>query len=189
MGEEHPETLTRTNNLAMAYRNLGRYNEALELQKPLLEFSKQVMGQDHPGTLTCTNNSAITYHDQKEHETSIQPQKCIGSFPSSKQTVLHSCQATLPPTSGVAVQTREALKQKIHLQTTQRQRVPTPQATVPPTSGIAARAREAEKQKIHLRTTQRQRVPAPTSTSSRSQEQYGSNTAVHLDKGKRFNSK
>ncbi|KAH7124548.1 hypothetical protein EDB81DRAFT_872342 [Dactylonectria macrodidyma] len=51
LGEEHPSTLTSMTNLALTYRNQGRWKEAEELQ-------------EHSNTLSSINNLAITYRDQ-----------------------------------------------------------------------------------------------------------------------------
>ncbi|KAE9382782.1 hypothetical protein BT96DRAFT_845057, partial [Gymnopus androsaceus JB14] len=49
--------------LAVTYANLGRYNDALELQEPLLKLSEQALGKEHPDTLSRTQNLAVTYKD------------------------------------------------------------------------------------------------------------------------------
>lgn len=47
LGQEHPIILTYQARLALAYCDMGRYNEALFLQAPLIEVSKKVLGSEH----------------------------------------------------------------------------------------------------------------------------------------------
>ncbi|MEX0713951.1 MAG: tetratricopeptide repeat protein [Pirellulales bacterium] len=61
LGESHPNTLTATNNLALAYESVGRPTEALELYERTLELRKAKLGGEHPDTLVSMNNLAAAY--------------------------------------------------------------------------------------------------------------------------------
>jgi tetratricopeptide (TPR) repeat protein len=63
LGAEHPDTLTSMNNLALTYRNQGRWKEAEELNVQVMEMRKRVLGTEHPDTLTSMNNLASTYQN------------------------------------------------------------------------------------------------------------------------------
>ena len=58
LGDEHPDTLSSMNNLAVLYWNQGRYDEAEPLYLETLETRKRVLGDDHPDTLSSMNNLA-----------------------------------------------------------------------------------------------------------------------------------
>ena len=58
LGEEHPDTLTSIGNLALTYRNQGRWKEAEQLEVQVLEMTKRVLGEEHPSTLTSMANLA-----------------------------------------------------------------------------------------------------------------------------------
>ena len=62
LGSDHPDTLTTRNNLASAYRSVGRFGEAIELFEQVLADRVRVLGPDHPDTLTTRNNLAVAYH-------------------------------------------------------------------------------------------------------------------------------
>jgi tetratricopeptide (TPR) repeat protein len=57
-GDDHPNTLGSTNNLANLYVNQGRYDEAEPLLLEALETSKRVLGDDHPYTASTLYNLA-----------------------------------------------------------------------------------------------------------------------------------
>ena len=58
LGPDHPVTLTTRNNLAGAYRSVGRFGEAIELFERVLADQERVLGPDHPDTLATRNNLA-----------------------------------------------------------------------------------------------------------------------------------
>ena len=62
LGTDHPDTLMVRNNLAFAYRSVGRFDEAIELYERVLADQERVLGPDHPDTLTVRNNLAFAYH-------------------------------------------------------------------------------------------------------------------------------
>jgi hypothetical protein len=68
LGEEHPDTLTSMNNLAVAYMIMGKLKlklkEAEGLQVMVMETRKRVLGEEHPATLTSMSNLASTHQNQ-----------------------------------------------------------------------------------------------------------------------------
>ena len=61
LGPDHPDTLTSRNNLAGAYREVGRLTEAIALYEQVLPDSSRVLGEDHPDTLASCNDLAGAY--------------------------------------------------------------------------------------------------------------------------------
>ncbi|KAH5617499.1 hypothetical protein HBI23_255480 [Parastagonospora nodorum] len=64
LGDEHPDTLTSINSLALTYWRQGRWKEAEELEVQVMQTRKRVLGNEHPNTLLSMNNLASTYRDQ-----------------------------------------------------------------------------------------------------------------------------
>jgi hypothetical protein len=64
-GEEHPDTLTTMDNLALTYQDQGKPVDAAQLQEKVLEARRRIQGEEHPRTLTTMNNLALlTYQNQ-----------------------------------------------------------------------------------------------------------------------------
>ena len=63
LGPDHPSTLTSRNNLASAYCDAGRLDEAITLHRQTLEDRTRILGPHHPDTLTSRNNLASAYCD------------------------------------------------------------------------------------------------------------------------------
>ena len=63
LGPDHPSTLASRNNLADAYRDAGRLDEAIALYEQILEDRTRILGPHHPSTLTSRNNLAYAYQD------------------------------------------------------------------------------------------------------------------------------
>ena len=62
LGPEHPDTLTAMNNLATAYLEAGRLNDAaVARSRKSLNRRKVQQGPDHPDTLITMNNLAAAY--------------------------------------------------------------------------------------------------------------------------------
>ena len=61
LGPDHPGTLTVRNNLAIAYKSVGRFGEAIDAWEELLPDCQRVLGADHPDTLSVGNNLALVY--------------------------------------------------------------------------------------------------------------------------------
>ena len=49
------------NNLAAAYRLVGRYREAVDLFEKVFAVREKRLGPEHPETLTSLNNLAVAY--------------------------------------------------------------------------------------------------------------------------------
>ena len=60
-GDDHPNTFTPQDNLAMSYRAAGRTAEAIPLLERTLADCERVRGTDHPSTLRSRNNLAMAY--------------------------------------------------------------------------------------------------------------------------------
>jgi tetratricopeptide (TPR) repeat protein len=63
LGPDHPDTLASRNNLANAYRDAGRLDEAIGLHEQALAARERDLGPDHPDTLNSRNNLANAYRD------------------------------------------------------------------------------------------------------------------------------
>ncbi|MBF0307142.1 MAG: toll/interleukin-1 receptor domain-containing protein, partial [Alphaproteobacteria bacterium] len=63
-GEEHPETLTAMNNLALTLKARGDFGAARVLQELALAVHRRVLGDEHYETLTVMNNLALTRRAQ-----------------------------------------------------------------------------------------------------------------------------
>jgi tetratricopeptide (TPR) repeat protein/tRNA A-37 threonylcarbamoyl transferase component Bud32 len=61
LGPEHPNTLGNSVRLAMCYRELGRYAEAVKLCEDSLAASTAKHGRDYPLTLWCMDEMGMCY--------------------------------------------------------------------------------------------------------------------------------
>jgi len=61
LGPDHPSTLVSRLNLACAYQESGRLDEAIPLLEQTLTDSTHILGPNHHHTLTSRNNLAETY--------------------------------------------------------------------------------------------------------------------------------
>jgi tetratricopeptide (TPR) repeat protein len=68
LGKEHPSTLTSVDNLALALRPQGKYEEAEEMHRQALGLNEPVLGKEHPDTLMSTSNLANVLSDQVRYE-------------------------------------------------------------------------------------------------------------------------
>ena len=64
LGAEHPDTLHSMGNLAITYKNQGRWNEAEQLDINVMDVTEKLLGAEHPDTLSSTGNLASTYWNQ-----------------------------------------------------------------------------------------------------------------------------
>jgi tetratricopeptide (TPR) repeat protein len=64
LGDEHPDTLSSMDSLALTYSSQGRWKEAEELRVQLMQMMKRVLGDEHPHTLSSIANLASTYSSQ-----------------------------------------------------------------------------------------------------------------------------
>ena len=53
-------------NLAVTYSNLGKWNEAEQLDVQVLDMRKKLLGTDHPDTFTSMGNLANVYRNLGE---------------------------------------------------------------------------------------------------------------------------
>jgi len=63
LGPDHSDTLASRNNLAIAYQDAGKLEEAITLYEQNLKDFEDLLGPDHPETLTSRNNLANAYQD------------------------------------------------------------------------------------------------------------------------------
>jgi serine/threonine protein kinase/tetratricopeptide (TPR) repeat protein len=61
LGPDDRETLKTRNNLALAYRSVGRTSEAIALHAATLKRQEAKLGADDPSTLKSRNNLALAY--------------------------------------------------------------------------------------------------------------------------------
>ena len=63
LGPDHPSTLISRSNLANAYQDAGRLNDAITLFEQNLKDFENLLGPHHPDTLTARNNLATAYRE------------------------------------------------------------------------------------------------------------------------------
>ena len=68
LGDDHPDTLTSANNLAVDLRELGEHEQARDLDEDTLARRRRVLGDDHPDTLSSASNLADDLRALGEHE-------------------------------------------------------------------------------------------------------------------------
>src|SRR5262249_8309702 len=61
LGEDHPDTLSSMDNLAVAYHHAGQFDRAITLHEQALRARRAKLGDDHPDTLISMNDLAETY--------------------------------------------------------------------------------------------------------------------------------
>ena len=61
LGEEHPGTISAMGDLAITYKNLGKYGHAERLQIQVLHMRKTLLGEEHSNTITAMGYLASTY--------------------------------------------------------------------------------------------------------------------------------
>jgi pentatricopeptide repeat protein len=55
------------NNLALVLARQGKYDEAEEMHRRMLELRGRVLGKEHPDTLTSMNNLALVLASQGKY--------------------------------------------------------------------------------------------------------------------------
>ena len=68
LGETHPNVASSLNNLAILYKNQGRYELAETLYLQALQMRKQLLGESHPDVASGLNNLANLYKKQGRYE-------------------------------------------------------------------------------------------------------------------------
>ncbi|HEX8344626.1 MAG TPA: toll/interleukin-1 receptor domain-containing protein [Actinoplanes sp.] len=71
LGDDHPDTLGSRNNLANAYQDAGRTDEAIALHTRTLTDMERILGDDHPDTLTSRNNLANAFQQSGRTDEAI----------------------------------------------------------------------------------------------------------------------
>ena len=64
LGEDHPDTATSYNNVAVNLNAQGKSAEAEPLYQKALEIRRKVLGEDHPDTASSYNNVAFNLNAQ-----------------------------------------------------------------------------------------------------------------------------
>ena len=82
-GEEHPDTLTSMNNLAVTFHAQGDLRGARALQERVLEARRRVLGEEHPDTLMSMNNLVPTLHAQGDLRGARELQERVFGDPTS----------------------------------------------------------------------------------------------------------
>jgi hypothetical protein len=58
LGDDHPDTLATTNNLAVEYAAAGQVREAVSLTEQILPGARRVLGEEHPTTVAVRQSLA-----------------------------------------------------------------------------------------------------------------------------------
>ena len=66
LGPDHPDTLATRGNLAIAYRESGNLQKAIDMFEDVLADCTRILGPNHPHTLATRNNLALA-HQQAGH--------------------------------------------------------------------------------------------------------------------------
>ena len=67
LGEEHPETATSYNNLALLYESMGEYTKIKLFYEKALKIREKSLGKKHPETAMSYNNLAVCYQQREEY--------------------------------------------------------------------------------------------------------------------------
>ena len=88
-GATHPEVATSYNNLAVYYRAVEKYTEALPLFSRATKIRELALGEEHPSTIGTRMNlgevhktlgqfkEAIPIYERVKHTTTAQPCKAV----------------------------------------------------------------------------------------------------------------
>jgi tetratricopeptide (TPR) repeat protein len=71
-GAENTDVLAFSNNLAIGYWSLGRYQEAAKLFEETLVIMERVLGPEHPNTLNSRNNLALGYRYLGQYQEAVE---------------------------------------------------------------------------------------------------------------------
>ena len=99
-GPDHADTLQAMHSLADSYMGLGRYADALELQRATLAIRKAKLGRDHPDTLNTMNSMARSLYCLDSHEEALKLYEETLALRKSKLGPNHP--STLNTTNGLA---------------------------------------------------------------------------------------
>ena len=67
LGDNHPDTLTSINNLALLFKSQGKYAQAEPLNVECSAKSIELLRDYHPDTLASMNNLAGLYQNQSKY--------------------------------------------------------------------------------------------------------------------------
>ena len=79
LGDDHPRTLTSAQSLAVYLGELGRYEQARELEEDTLTRRRRVLGDDHPSTLRSAQSLALGLRDLGHYEQASQLEEWVRS--------------------------------------------------------------------------------------------------------------
>jgi ornithine cyclodeaminase/alanine dehydrogenase-like protein (mu-crystallin family) len=79
LGDDHPDTLTSANNVAVDLRALGDHQRARALDEDTVARSRRVLGDDHSHTLASADNLVVDLRALGEHEKACHLQEWIRS--------------------------------------------------------------------------------------------------------------
>ena len=75
LGEEAPKTVDTMSNIAAIYYNLGRYQDALELNQKVLALSEEILPANHPHILATLSNIGTNYSALGKHTAALELNK------------------------------------------------------------------------------------------------------------------
>jgi len=76
-GEEHPDTLVSTNNLAAIYFEIGELKKALKLEEKTCILRCKILGEEHRSTLAAFNNLALIHLGLGNYKTALELEKKV----------------------------------------------------------------------------------------------------------------
>ena len=81
LGNEHPDTASTYNDIAVVYSSQGDYSKALEWYYRALAVREKMLGKEHPDTAATYNNIAIVYTNQGNYSKALEcSQKALASW-------------------------------------------------------------------------------------------------------------
>ena len=66
LGDDHPDTLSSTYRLGIAYQKIGRFTESEDLLRRALEGMRSILGPDHPTTAIALKGLHLLYSQQEQ---------------------------------------------------------------------------------------------------------------------------
>src|SRR5439155_4406934 len=67
LGEEHPDTLSSMNSIALLYMYQGKYAQAEPVFVKVVQLQRRVLGEEHPDTLGSMSNLTLLYRFQGKY--------------------------------------------------------------------------------------------------------------------------
>jgi tetratricopeptide (TPR) repeat protein len=75
LGEQHPDTASSYNDLAIVYRELGRTKDAVAALEGAIAILENVFGESHPRVATAYNNFAVMQEGAGDYEGALEGYK------------------------------------------------------------------------------------------------------------------